>query len=100
MKMDELVTIRSFNSSIDFEMAKSYLESCGIECFGQDEIINRAWIANVNGGVKLQVRAENAEEAVQLLINGSYLKPEDMEPSSEIKWIDKMLSKFRKHKAK
>lgn len=93
--MDELVTIRTFNSSIDFEMAKSYLGSCGIECFGQDEIINRAYIANVNGGVKLQVRAVNAEEALQLLLNIGYLQPEDFEPSAELKWIDKILAKFR-----
>lgn len=97
--MDELVNIRSFNSSTDFEMAKSYLESCGIECFGQDEIVNRAYIANVNGGVKLQVRAGNAEEAVKLLLNGGYLLPEDFEPSAELKWIDKILSKFRNRKA-
>lgn len=94
--MEELVTIRTFSSSIDFEMVKAYLESYGIECFGRDEIINRAYLANVNGGVKLEVRKEQAEEAVQLLFDGGYLKAEDFEPSSEMKWMEKVLNFFRK----
>ena len=58
--MDKLVTVRTFSSSQDFEMVKSYLESFVIECFGRDEIINRSYFSNVNGGVKLDVRAEQA----------------------------------------
>lgn len=94
--MSELVTVRTFNSSIDFEFAKAYLESSGIECFGRDEIVNRAYLANVNGGVKLEVKPEQVEEAVKLLIEGGYLSKEDFEPTVEIKWIDKLLSRFRK----
>jgi hypothetical protein len=93
--MEELVTIRTFSSSVDFEMAKAYLESSGIECYGRDEIVNRAYLANVNGGVKLEVRKEQLEDAVNLLIEGGYLKMEDFEPSVELKWLDKILSKFR-----
>ena len=78
-------------------MAKSYLVSFGIECYGQDEILNRDY-ANINGGVKLQVRSEQAEEAVKLLLDGGYLKAEDFEPSAEMKWVEKILNYF-KHKA-
>ena len=53
--MNNLVTIKSFTSSVDFEMVKSYLASCGIECFGRDEITNRAYLNGVNGGVKLSL---------------------------------------------
>lgn len=94
--MDELVTVRTFSSSNDFEMVKSYLESFGIECFGRDEIINRAYLANVNGGVKLEVRPEQAEEAVRLLMEGGYLKAEDFEPSAEMKWAEKLLGFFKR----
>ncbi len=94
--MDELVNFRTFSQSADFEMVKAYLESMGIECFGRDEIINRAYLANVDGGVKLDVRASQAEEAIKLLIAGGYLKPEDFEPTPEFKLVDKILSKFRK----
>jgi len=93
--MNELVTVRSFSNSIDFEMVKSYLESCGIKCFGQDEILNRDY-ANVNGGVKLQVPADQSEEAIKLLFAGGYLKKEDFEPSQEMKWMEKVLKFFRR----
>lgn len=92
--MEELVTIRTFSQSIDFEMAKSFLESYEIECFGRNEVTNRAYLANVNGGIKLEVRPEQAEEAVKLLIEGGYLKAEDFEPSTEMKWVEKILKWF------
>ena len=94
--MSQLVTLRTFSGSVDFEMVKSYLESLGIECFGLDEITNRAYLANVNGGVKLQMREEQAEEAIKLLFEGGYLKPEDFEPSEEMKWIEKIVEFFSK----
>ena len=94
--MDELLTARTFGQSIDFEMAKSYLESCGIECFGRDEINNRAYLANVNGGIKLQVRSEQSEEAVKLLFEKGYLKEEDFELSPEMKWMEKLLNFFNR----
>lgn len=94
--MEELVTVRTFSQSIDFEMAKSYLESCGIDCFGRDEINNRAYLANVDGGIKLQVLTEQAEEAVKLLFEKGYLKAEDFEPTTEMKWMEKILNFFRK----
>ena len=94
--MEKLVNIRTFSQSTDFEMVKSYLESMGIECFGRDEITNRAYLANVNGGVKLDVRASQAEEAIKLLLEAGYLKPEDFEPTPEFKFVDKILRKFRK----
>ena len=93
--MDELITVRSFTRSIEFEMAKSYLESFEIECFGQDAILNRDY-ANVNGGVKLQVRSEQAEEAIKLLMDGGYLKAEDFEPSPEMKWVEKVMNYFKR----
>lgn len=94
--MNELVTVRTFNSSSDLEMVKTYLESFEIECFSKDEINNRAYIANVNGGAKLLVRQEQLEDAIKHLVEGGYLKEEDLGPSPEFKFIDKLLSKFRK----
>jgi len=93
--MEELVTVRTFTQSIEFEMAKSYLESFEIDCFGQDEILNRDY-ANVNGGVKLQVRSQQAEQAIKLLMDSGYLKAEDFEPSTEMKWVEKVLNYFRR----
>lgn len=94
--MDELVTIRTFSSSIEFELVKSYLESYEIECYGKDEIINRAYLASANGGVKLQVRKEQTDEAVRLLMSGGYLKAEDFEPSGGMKMMEKLLKFFKR----
>ncbi len=93
--MSNLVTIRSFSNSTEYEMAKSFLESNGIQCFGQDEITNRVYISNANGGAKLQVMPEDTEEAILLLMESGYLKESDLEPTAEIKWIDNILSRFR-----
>ncbi len=79
-------------------MVKSYLASCGIECFGRDEITNRAYLNGVNGGVKLQVSEDKVEETINLLLEGGYITKEDLEPASEIKWLDNILSKFRSKK--
>lgn len=96
--MSELVTVRTFSKSIDFELAKSYLESCGIECFGKNEIINRAYVDLVDGGIQLQVKKEQLEEAVKLLFEKGYLKAEDFEPIAEMKWMGKVLDFFKKKK--
>ena len=37
-----------------------------------------------------------AEEAVQLLLEKGYLKPEDFEPTPEMKWMEKVLDFFRR----
>ena len=87
--MSELVIVRTFNNIMDFEVAKSYLESCGVICFGQDEIYSK-------GGVKLQVIDNQAEDAIKLLLEGGYLKPEDFESSPEMKWMEKVLDFFRR----
>ena len=93
--MNNLVTVRSFSSSTDFAMVKSYLESFEIECFVQDEIINRDY-TNANGGIKLQVRAEQAEEAIKLLMERGYLKAEDFEPTAEMKFVEKVMNFFKR----
>ena len=93
--MEGFVTVRTFTWSTDYEMVRSYLESYEIECFGQDEILNRDY-ANANGGIKLQVRSEQAEEAIKLLLDAGYLKAEDFEPSAEVKWVEKVMNYFNR----
>ena len=93
--MEGFVTVRTFTWSTDYEMVRSYLESYEIECFGQDEILNRDY-ANANGWIKLQVRSEQAEEAIKLLLDAGYLKAEDFEPSAEVKWVEKVMNYFKR----
>ena len=52
-------------------VAKSYLESEGIEVFLRDEISSQVF--NVNGGVKLMVPEEQKDRATELLKEGGFL---------------------------
>lgn len=94
--MENLITLISFSNSTDFELVKSYLESEGIECFGKDEITNRTYFSNVNGGAKLQVKEEQLDKAIQILTEKGYIKPEDFELSPEMKWAENVIVKIKK----
>ena len=66
---EPMVTIRSFGDVMQAWLAKSNLESAAIECcLVDDNIVRLHWgIVNVLGGVKLQVKREDAEVALELL---------------------------------
>jgi hypothetical protein len=69
MEMRELVTVRQFRDLPDALLAKGSLESAGIECFLADEnLVRLDWfISNFIGGIKLNVRAVDAANALKLL---------------------------------
>ena len=69
MEVRELVTIRQFRDLPEALLAKGSLESAGIECFLADEnLVRLDWfISNFIGGIKLKVRAPDAESAQKLL---------------------------------
>ena len=79
--MTSIITVRILTNSADFHVAKSYLESAQIECFGQNELINQVYplASSAISGIQLQVLSEQAEEAIRLLIEGGFAKPEDYE---------------------
>jgi hypothetical protein len=68
--MDEdLVTIAVFYSQPEFLLARTRLESADIECFAYDENMLRigGWHSHLAGGIKLQVRRSEAQDAVAIL---------------------------------
>jgi Putative prokaryotic signal transducing protein len=69
IEMRELVTIRQFRDLPEALLAKGSLESAGIECFLADEnLVRLDWfISNFIGGIKLNVRAQDAGNAQKLL---------------------------------
>jgi hypothetical protein len=69
LELRELVTIRQFRDLPEALLAKGSLESSGIECFLADEnLVRLDWfISNFIGGIKLNVRAADAENAQKLL---------------------------------
>lgn len=64
-----MVTIRSFPDVMQAWLAKSSLESAGIECdLVDDNMVRLDWgISIVLGGVKLRVKPEDAEAALVIL---------------------------------
>jgi hypothetical protein len=66
---DELVTVESYQSLNEANIAKSELAAFGIEAYLKDEnAIRLDWLwSNAFGGVKLQVPEEQAAEARELL---------------------------------
>lgn len=66
---ETLVTVASYNLHVDAIMARSRLDSEGIESMLLDEnIVRMDWFyANLVGGIKLQVRPEDAPAAREIL---------------------------------
>jgi hypothetical protein len=75
---DEIVTVATFGTAAEAEMARGYLEANGIEVFLGDEAMSRiaSHLAPMIGGVKLQVRRED-EELVRQLLSEAGSDPED-----------------------
>lgn len=64
---NDLVTVATFLRTQDAEMARGYLEANGVEVFLRDREMARIQLPSIIGGIKLQVRAEDAETARELL---------------------------------
>jgi hypothetical protein len=71
-ELRDLLTIRQFRDLPEALLAKSVLDSAGIECFlGDDNLIRMDWLwSNLLGGIKLRVRQEDAVVASRLLEGG------------------------------
>jgi hypothetical protein len=69
VERDDLVTIDRFLFVAEAEIARATLEAAGIDAVLVDEnIVRMAWgDAQAHGGVRLQVRAEDVEEAEEVL---------------------------------
>lgn len=64
---DNLVTVATFATTHEAAMARGLLEAEGIDAFLADEAMSRIYLSVITGGIKLQVREEDAESARQLL---------------------------------
>jgi hypothetical protein len=72
-KLRDLLTIRQFRDLPEALLAKSVLDSAGIESFlGDYNLIRMDWLwSNLLGGIKLRVKQEDALVASQLLEGGA-----------------------------
>jgi hypothetical protein len=69
IEFDKAVTLRQFRDLPEALLAKGSLESAGIQAYlVDDNMIRMDWfISNLLGGIKLNVRAEDAEAANEIL---------------------------------
>lgn len=69
LTLRNLITIRQFRDLPEALLAKGSLESAGIECFLRDDnLVRLDWfISNFIGGIKLCVKAQDAETAREIL---------------------------------
>ncbi|MFH1778386.1 MAG: DUF2007 domain-containing protein [Candidatus Omnitrophota bacterium] len=66
---EKLVTIAKFTHVVDAHLARTKLESEGVECCIRDEhIVQMNWLlSNLVGGVKLQVKETDVDKAKEIL---------------------------------
>jgi hypothetical protein len=69
MKGEKLVTVATFQQTIEAHLARLRLQSYGIECVVLDEEISgmNGFHTDPEGGIKLQVLETDAKEARRLL---------------------------------
>lgn len=91
-----LITIKTFNFAHESAIIRSRLEAEGIYCFVQDELtaLVHPFHSQAIGGIKLQVREEDLEEAVRILKETGYLQEEDLQPSPFQVKLYKFLSRI------
>lgn len=94
--MSNLVTVKTANILTELSVAETYLEDNGIHCFIKDELVGQVYsvASSALGGIKLQVREEDYEEAVKLLVEGGFAKVEDYQPDESTLFISKIYEKI------
>jgi len=76
-----MITLRSFPDSLSAGIAQGVLRDHGIPCHLADEISSACADARLTVPVRLQVPADRAEEAVQLLDSIDLSLPDDFDPT-------------------
>jgi hypothetical protein len=96
MKTDNYITVLTFTYPYEVAIIRGRLESEGIECFVQDELTVQVhpFYSNAIGGVKLQVKASDLQQAVEILKETGYLKDEDLQAPESLLNLNKVLSKI------
>jgi hypothetical protein len=85
----ELVVVAAFRSIVDLSHAKACLQNHGIECYVRDE--HSAQVKEsynvLLGGIKLEVKDEDAPAAIKLLIDNGFIKSE---PETTVSFLEKL----------
>jgi hypothetical protein len=96
METDNYITVLTFTYPYEVAIVRGRLESDGIECFVQDELTIQIhpFYSNAIGGIKLQVKESDLEQAVEILKEAGYIKEEDLQAPKSLTNLNKFLSKI------
>lgn len=96
--MEKLITIKRAMNLSELGVTMSYLENNGITCYLRDEHFGVMPPAAATSGVQLQVIENEAEHAIELLIEGGLATKEEYEehPYSDIltRFVEKIIVKL------
>ncbi len=94
--MSNWITIRTFTYTHEAQLAKAVLEAGGIEVFLKDELITQiySFYSTAIGGVKLQVRDSDYQQAQCILNESGYLPENPENPARITVWFDKITSRL------
>ncbi|WP_291530303.1 DUF2007 domain-containing protein [Bacteroides sp. UBA939] len=86
MENEKFITVLTATFGYEVAVIRGRLESEGITCFVQDELTVQVspFYSNAIGGVKLQVRENDLEQAVEILEEAGYIKDGDSEVSDKL----------------
>ena len=75
MNTDNIVTIYSFSNPSEAAIVRGRLESEGISCMIQNELLSQVvpFFSNARGNIRLQVFERDAENAVEILKEAGYV---------------------------
>ncbi|VAW25747.1 hypothetical protein MNBD_BACTEROID06-621 [hydrothermal vent metagenome] len=90
LQMQDFIIIATFTLPSELAIAKSRLESEGIECLIKDELTIQSYnfLSNAVGGVKLFVHKSKSERARTILKEGGFLKDNDSNLTSVEKYLN------------
>ena len=96
LTMENWITVISFTYPQEAYLAKAKLESEGIEVTIKDDLTAQVnnFYSNAIGGVKVQVKETDVEQAMQALLEAGYIKKETAPTPSFISEFDKKTSRL------
>lgn len=90
--MDELITILTSQLPGAFAVARTYLQDNGVDTFIKDELMNQSYLMATSA--ELQVRNDQVEDAIRLLIEGGFAKIDDFQADEMLVEVSEALKKL------
>ncbi|MDR1699560.1 MAG: DUF2007 domain-containing protein [Prevotellaceae bacterium] len=84
MENEKFVTVLTATYGYEIAVIRGRLESEGITCFAKDELTDQVnpFYSNAIGGIKLQVKESDLNQAIEILKETGYIENKDSQRSS------------------